>query len=64
LERFEHLPVGQTTMHVPHEFKDHPEQWEEVGRSENFEVEVKPATLQKHVHIYPKYRHTIGKDMP
>jgi transposase len=64
LERFDHLPVAETTLHMPHEVKDHPEQWEEVSRTENFEIEVKPATLHKHVHIYPKYRHRIDKDMP
>ena len=64
LERFDNIPVGQTTVHVPDTVKAHPDQWQEVSRDENFEIVVQPATIKKHVHIYPKYRHQIDRDQP
>ena len=63
-ERFDNLPVGQTTVHIPQEVKDKPEHFDEVSRTETFEVVVKPATLEKHLHVYPKFRNKIEKDLP
>jgi len=59
--KFENLPVSKTTVLVPHEVQQRPDQWQEIGEETSYEVIVKPARLSRHAIVRKKYRHVVDR---
>jgi hypothetical protein len=60
-DKLKDLPVLKKTVLIPHEVKDHPELWEEIGEIVTREVIVKPTTLGAHEIVRKKYRRKIDR---
>jgi hypothetical protein len=60
-DKLKDLPVLKKTVLIPHEVKDHPELWEEIGEIVTREVIVKPTTLGAHEIVRKKYRFKIDR---
>ena len=59
--KFENLPVSKTTVLVPHEVQQRPDQWQEIGEETTYEVIVEPAKLSRHKIVRKKYRHVVDR---
>jgi hypothetical protein len=60
-EKFANLPVSKTTVLVPHEVQQRPDQWQEIGEETTYEVIVEPAKLSRHKIVRKKYRHAVDR---
>lgn len=63
VEKFSNIPVKQTTVLIPNEVQERPDQWEEIGEEVTHEVIVEPATLYRHKIVRKKYRHVIDRQV-
>ena len=62
--KLEALDVIKTTVLIPQEVKDRPDQWEEVSQIITREVLVVPTTLGVHEIVFKKYRNKIDRSAP
>lgn len=60
-QKFANLPVSKTTVLVPHEVQQRPDQWQEIGEETTYEVFVEPAKLSHHAIVRKKYRHVVDR---
>jgi len=60
-EKFANLPVSKTTVLVPNEVQQRPDQWEEIGEETTYEIIVEPAKLSRHKIVRKKYRHAVDR---
>lgn len=63
-DKFAHLEIGRETIIIPDEVKANPEDYEEIGEEEVFELDVIAATIKRHRIVRKKFRRITDRTSP